>query len=149
VLTTSSRASLRRADCLRSSPPLKSATPLINSSCVVLCLEWRDKTGFEALITSWYLSMEIPTFSIISSPVGFLSSWNHNSSFAFWISDLICTSWSCYSMLLPSIQNKLFKLKSTEVLVLDWIHATFSIQHSLNTATLDAELKMKNWNMAI
>jgi hypothetical protein len=51
-------------------------------------------------------------------------------------------------MLLPSIQHKLFKLKSTEVLVLDWIYATFSIQHSLNTATLDAELKMKNWNMA-
>lgn len=92
TFTTSSRASRRSAACRRLSPliPSISVIPLMNSSCVTACLELRDMTGFEALMTSLYLSGDTPTLPIISSSVGDLSSSNDNFSLAFWISGLIC-----------------------------------------------------------
>ncbi|WVZ18153.1 hypothetical protein V8G54_005475 [Vigna mungo] len=70
--STSSRASLSRAGCLLLSPltPPLSTTPLMNSSCVVICLEFSERMDFDAFITSWYLSGDILALSIISSSVG-------------------------------------------------------------------------------
>lgn len=60
----------------------------MNSSWVTAWRPWREPIGFEALITSWYLSGEIPIRCIISSTVGILWSLNWSSCFALWISPL-------------------------------------------------------------